>query len=623
MAAPKKSNARRDGRAGQVAPPPGKVRLSQVVTTFGPGAMVDLLDHAVLVGGTDYWRYDKGAPTTGFIAEPRLYDAVARRLDAKGVKLNVGGAFRLPPAGDDSAPNPYVGISVIEFPAWFICQECRALWHAKDLESEKGRYIHRCSNSKRGTCVPVRFVATCPKGHLEEFPWVHFHRAAGSDCKGSNLFLEEDASGDLSQVVVRCGDCNARRPLSTAREPKVLPRCGARRPWLGYEGNDPDGCEEHLNLLVRTATSAYFSHSVSALSIPDEARELLDKVSAPELWKVIKEADLEDVAYLRKKVGVVREELAGYADEDVFAALEVIRKGKALPRDGLRTAEYKWFLSQPDEQPGAAMPRNQDYFARRLPTAEAPLPASIERVVLAKKLRQVRAQIGLTRLSGATPNLQGDYEDASRLQPLGLTTDWLPAMELRGEGVLLVLNEKAVSDWEKLKAVQDREAILREGFERELGGTGARFPGIRFYLLHSLSHLLMSSISLSCGYAASSLIERLYCAPAEDPLPMAAILIMTGTPGAEGTLGGLIEEGRALLQHLRRAFDMGTLCSNDPVCANHLPDAQATRNLEGAACHGCLFVAEPACERFNRYLDRALVVPTMGVQGTAFFTERP
>jgi hypothetical protein len=35
--------------------PPGQVRQSQVVTTFGPGSMFDLPDHSVIVGGLDYW----------------------------------------------------------------------------------------------------------------------------------------------------------------------------------------------------------------------------------------------------------------------------------------------------------------------------------------------------------------------------------------------------------------------------------------------------------------------------------------------------------------------------------------------------------------------------------------
>jgi hypothetical protein len=61
------------------------------------------------------------------------------------------------------------------------------------------------------------------------------------------------------------------------------------------------------------------------------------------------------------------------------------------------------------------------------------------------------------------------------------------------------------------------------------------------------------------------------------------------------------------------------------VCAAHDPAAEASdRRLEGAACHGCLYVAECSCERFNRLLDRALVVPTIGNDPEiAFFRARP
>jgi hypothetical protein len=136
----------------------------------------------------------------------------------------------------------------------------------------------------------------------------------------------------------------------------------------------------------------------------------------------------------------------------------------------------------------------------------------------------------------------------------------------------------------------------------------------------------MSAISLECGYAASALRERIYCGPSpRDPTPMAAILLSTGTSGTEGTLGGLVEQGRKIRAHLQRAWDLGRLCSNDPVCSTHSPNADhAERFLEGAACHGCLFVAECSCERFNRYLDRALVVPSIGhPRELAFFASRP
>jgi hypothetical protein len=106
---------------------------------------------------------------------------------------------------------------------------------------------------------------------------------------------------------------------------------------------------------------------------------------------------------------------------------------------------------------------------------------------------------------------------------------------------------------------------------------------------------------------------------------MAAVLLSTGTSGTEGTLGGLVEQGRNMLEHLRRGYDLGALCSNDPVCALHSSSKDpAERHLEGAACHGCLYAAECSCEWFNRYLDRALVVPTLGGDADlAFFSKRP
>ena len=109
------------------------------------------------------------------------------------------------------------------------------------------------------------------------------------------------------------------------------------------------------------------------------------------------------------------------------------------------------------------------------------------------------------------------------------------------------------------------------------------------------------------------------CPDAAYARSRAGILLYTGTPGSEGTLGGLVEIGRDIVRHLRRAVETNLLCSNDPVCASHLPDgAEEGRHREGAACHGCLYIAEPSCERMNRDLDRAFVVPTVADEGAAF-----
>lgn len=133
-------------------------------------------------------------------------------------------------------------------------------------------------------------------------------------------------------------------------------------------------------------------------------------------------------------------------------------------------------------------------------------------------------------------------------------------------------------------------------------------------MLHSLSHLLLSAVSVECGYPASSLRERIYAMPGRF-----GVLIYTGSADAEGTLGGLVEASRDIARHVRRALESARLCSNDPVCALHAPSVHDQQPLQGSACHGCLFVSETSCEQHNDFLDRAVVVPTIENLGAEFF----
>jgi hypothetical protein len=583
---------------------------------------MDLVEHAVLVGGLDFWSYDKaqGVPV---INEPRLRDAIAQRLEGSECRLSVERPFRMPPIGDDQEPTRFAGVQVLEFPTWMVCQnpDCRALVRSSGLEIRGNRYWHQCTGGKPSLAVPVRFVAACRRGHVTDFPWIPFAHHKRRICASPNLRLLEGASGDFTEVKITCS-CGAEALLSRAMVPDANPICPGERPWLGVEGKEE--CTERLRLLVRTASNSYFSQVVSALSIPEKGNEAA--VAVQRLWNYFaKVSDEAKLAMVREMMPEVEAGLAGYSDAEAFEAIEARRKGRLPTRKPLRTAEFEQFVSQPVEASGELPGEGVDFFARTLAT-EVPL-LGVAQVVLVSKLREVRAQIGFTRLEPATPNLQGEYELGVESAPLGLQNDWLPASEIRGEGVLVRLDEEAVREWEARPAVVRRGKELLAGFDEwaKRFEQGPEFPGVRYYLLHSLSHLLMSAISLECGYAASALGERIYCAPAHDDVPMAAILISTGSSGSEGTLGGLVEQGRDLRAHLRRAFDLGVLCSYDPVCAGHSPQNDyAERYLEGAACHGCLYVAECSCERFNRYLDRALVVPAIGHDPTlAFFSERP
>ena len=168
--------------------------------------------------------------------------------------------------------------------------------------------------------------------------------------------------------------------------------------------------------------------------------------------------------------------------------------------------------------------------------------------------------------------------------------------------------------------VKQQEKKLIEGFEvwREARKIEEfEFPGLPYVMLHSLSHLLITAVSLDAGYSASAIQERIYAGDYGY-----GILLYTGTTGSGGTLGGLVQLGNRIEQHLTMALEMGQLCSNDPVCSQHIPsNPHEQRFLHGAACHGCLLISESSCEQRNAFLDRTLLVDTVDTFGVGFFSE--
>jgi hypothetical protein len=611
--------------------PDGQIRQSQLVTTFGTGAMVDLVDRAVVIGGLEHWHWDNTACVS--LDDARLRASLIPRLKSLSPDLDLAkeNYFRKAPESDSQDPQRSVGVNALEFPRWFVCQGCRRLGRGfTDFEVNKKKtgYMHQCKPNKTSRVIPVRFVAACARGHLSDFPWKAFaHQESDAECSAPLLSLEEGATGDLGKIRVRC-QCGASQSMSKARFPTF--NCNGDRPWLGGRAATED-CDQKSKLLVRTASDAYFAQVVSALRLPAPAPSAVAKrVREPAVWsgvqKVTSAAQLTMLMELQEPLAAA---FKGFDVNEVIAAIQTERsdKGKEEARP-LRTVEFERLVSAPDELPGSGPEPNAEFAAYRIPPSRITLPKGVRGLVIVPELREVRVQVSFSRLDSVNANLQGEYDFGSvKLKPSPLTLPngnqkWLPAAEVRGEGIFIELDEAAVVAWEKRPDVVKRtEQLLAAA---RLHGR-AEFPGARFYMLHSLSHLLMTAISLECGYSASAIRERIYCQASDVGPPMAAVMLSTGTTGSEGTLGGLVEEGRRLHHHLREAWELGRLCSNDPVCAAHNPASRSSdRRTEGAACHGCLYIAECSCERFNRYLDRALVVPTIGNDPSlAFFSERP
>jgi hypothetical protein len=602
----------------------GEVRRSQAIRTYGAGSLMDLVNRSVLVGGLDFWRFGTDGATP--IQETRLRESVVAALAKLDdpPKLSSDRPFILPPAGVDGEPQKNNGVEVFEFPQWFVCQACRALTKApQGVELKNERWQHLCDSGKASPAVPVRFIIACKNGHLDEVPWMYFvHEGQQKPrCQSQRLTLLEGKTGDFSEVTVRCV-CGLSRALAIALAPEANPPCKGYRPWLGPEAQEE--CQDgRPRLVMRGAINTYFPQTMSALTIPESTSELVEQVRG--LMDVLANATKDNLSVLRTAISKLAA-LGNASNDDVLEAVERVKNPENTQQIPLRTAEYLQLTSQSNYQPGVLPKPNDVFFARTYRPAGG-LPSGIAKLVLASRLREVSVQIGFTRLEAPTADLQGEFDLGVEHCRLGLNTDWLPTSETWGEGTLVQLDEDAVRAWEDRPEVKARGKILLEGYDAWAAGRdrAPAFPGVRFYLLHSLSHLLINAIAVECGYSAAALSERIYCAPRNDGVPMAAILISTGTRGTEGTFGGLVEQGKRILGHLQRAYDMGRLCSTDPICAYHKPAADPTRRYrEGAACHGCLYVAEPSCERFNCYLDRALVVPVMGQPARlAFFTERP
>ena len=613
--------------------PPGQVRQSQILSTFGPGAMVDLPKHSVLIGGLNHWRGDRK-----LIFEDRLAARVAEILKVAHIKLYA------PPVDEQDPKAARTGINVFTFPTWFLAQ-VRETWY--DNKTQKtyrtrplipwgnlvsGKYLN--SEKKSIPVVPVRFVQACVKGHISDINWYRFvHNDSDNKCRGQ-LWLDEGGSGnDFAEIYVRCEGCkNKRRPLAnaTVRNGKVLGECQGHRPWLGDFAQElscireSTKLPEYNRLLVRSASNAYFSQVLSVISLPDSDAPLQNAVNS--VYENFLHC-LESIDELKmyRKNPKVSTALEGFTNEAVWEEVQRKQRRQEKPHKSIKQVEIETLLSSAVEI-GEDVPEG-DFYARSrsLDNLQPTFSACIERIVLVHRLREVIAQVGFTRFEAEMPDIDGELDISVRRAALDIEPTWVPAIENRGEGVFIAFRKEAIENWLKREAVKKRGRELSRGFDIWCARKGidqekekVKFPGLPYIMLHSLSHLLIMAVSLECGYASSSIRERIYASEAGY-----GILLYTGATGSEGTLGGLVEVGKHIEYHLEIALEQGRLCSNDPVCAQHKPDnEQEERFLHGAACHGCLLIAETSCERRNEFLDRALVVATVEGTGAEFFEDK-
>lgn len=607
-----------------------ELRRSAVVFTFGPGSVVDFRAGGGAVSGiaAGLEEWDRSFPPPGLthpqvVRETRLQ----KKLGVKG--------FRTPPVAlERGREDPDTRrLVVVRFPKWLQCPSCDVIRPEGRWNSDPGkpyRYCAECTGRSPGGdkvfVIPVRFVMACKNGHVDEFPWDWWvgHRP---DCpiarrakpeRHPGLILRSESPG-LAGLILSCKKCRARRSMDGVFSKKTWehgPKCRGHRPWL------PGGremCEKEQHAVQRGASNLYFPVTESALSIPPWSDRLQERLG--DWWSSL--TSLDDPSKLEEYISF-------FSKGDLESTLSDLEMSPAdladairarlttyhqLRTDDLRPAEYRQFVTEP----GSRRVPDLDFETRR-EAVSAEIAPWISRVVRAVRLREVRAIRGFTRI-----NPPGDPE-SPEVAPLSKQPfDWLPAIEVRGEGIFLALNEERLKRWESHEGVIARAAEcdfrLRADW-RERYGDDAKPPQPvtpRYMLCHTLSHALMRQLTLECGYSSASLQERIYAGTGDDP--MAGVLIYTATPDSDGTLGGLERQGKAgrIEGILQRAIEAIEWCSSDPLCITDMMGA--INNHSHSVCHACCLAPETSCEAFNSFLDRAFLTGDGTGSGLGYFEE--
>lgn len=609
----------------------GEIRPSQVIHTFGIGSLVDLPNISGLVMGLPYW--EPPIPQR-VISEPRLLAVVRNHLGDQVEKL----VSPPVPLGTDSKdpfdPESRKGVPLIAFPRWVKCTACSLIapldfgvFALKEdpYRPDRTRFVHTNCNKVKGRppgVIPVRFVRSCANGHLDDFPWREFVCGPGSDCKSILRLFEFGVSAQADDIVVKCDTCQKSAPMTMAFSNEgqhLIGQCRGRHPHLDVQ----EDCEEQAKSMLAGASNLWFSVNLSALSIPSDASELAQLVE--ENWPVLEHASSKDIMRAFRGAGSLRA-FAKWNDDVLWDAIEAHRgAGSSDSRvDTRMLKDEEWAVfSEPDPDLNS-----RDF---KLVVEDPPVGYEnlIEKVVRVERLRVVQAQIGFTRILSP-----GDYADVSEIPEVRRVPiarerpPWVPASEVRGEGLFIRFREEALQAWENQPGVLQAEAEFFEAHKafrriRRIQPESAGFPGARYIMIHSLSHALLRQLSIECGYSAASLQERVYSRnvtqEGDGPL-MAGLLLYTAAADSEGTLGGLVSLGqpRELGRHLDQALESMKLCASDPLCAEHLPGGVGAV-LHGAACHACQFGSETSCECGNKYLNRSFLIRAVAGESEPFF----
>ncbi len=603
------------------------VRAAQVVLQYGVGAMVDFPDQTLMTAAPEYWQNN--------ITE--VHDARLER--ALGVNR-----FGMPKDKEESKD----GVSYTRFPQWYFCPKCRTFqpirkWYKEYRQKAGQRRLEHDPYMKKPRCmrcngielVPTRIVVACNLGHIDDFPWIQWvHERNGQGkmpiCTSPELKFKTGAnsSAGLEGLTVKCS-CGANTSLLRSFNKDELGKllsnysCSGFMPWK----NEYTSCNEIPQAVQRGASRIYYPKVDSSLVIPPYSERLVVKIQNSDGYKncliIIRDMDDLNAEQRKERIYLKLEKWSQEIGLEIGRELDAIKPFLEMlllspdSRDSkepdydeeqeiYRHAEYEALTGLAND---GILP-DSDFIREEMDISKYNIPG-LSQLVLLHKIREVRALIGFTRLEAFSIGQLGiPAADIDRFQCVKEPeTDWYPGYEVRGEGIFLNFDSNALEEWFRNNAeIRERIERMKHNYQNSLYGSNGRRITAKFVFLHTLAHLLIRQLSFECGYNSASLRERIYCDALDVTFPMSSIFIYTASGDSEGTLGGLVRQGRpdCFPFIFRRSLINARWCSNDPVCIQS--GGQGREALNMAACHACSLLPETSCEEFNVFLDRGLVI---------------
>ncbi|PKH10673.1 DrmB family protein [Planomicrobium sp. MB-3u-38] len=575
----------------------GEVRPGQLITTYGPGAIMDAVNDSLMIMDINYW--DQNLET---IHDKRLAGFLKKNYFKK---IPVKGKMDLP-----SIPFPYS----------HICSDlnCREIFDIRK-KFTIGKYLQNgpiCPSCGK-KAYPARFIVSCAEGnHLDDFPWQWWaHKNKGNhDCDGKLKLTSSGQNSGLSSMKVSCSKCGASNNMGGATQKGSFKdlKCTGNHPHRLKKENC---ASQEIVPLQRGASNVYFPVLRSAISIPekesDKQKTILENIEKiKEFEEILGEEGIKRLFHKKLK------QLDIFSTYEEFQVeLKLYEKNQSVAEEEtgryeqIKEIEYEAFTNFKDHEE-----KGGDFKAEVEPVPRD-LQHFFSRIVKAQRLKEVLVLLGFTRIDSPEPEVK-EVKDIVRLGNSNI--DWLPAVEIFGEGIFFELNRDTVESWikknEKVLNSSTKYKSLYQKYLQSRGWDHQSEKDVIYVLLHTLSHLLIKQLSLESGYSSTAIKERIYYSE-----KMTGILLYTGNTDQEGSLGGLVEMGEIsrFRKILVNALDEAKFCSNDPSCSGQEPSEK--NYLNGASCFACTMLPETACETGNILLSRSFLIDTMESEVTPFF----